>query len=150
MDSTEIFRQRFIEALAVKGIKQSDLVIKTGIGKSAISQYATGKYQPKQQKLYLLAKALDVSEAWLMGHDVPMERTCHERWNEKHNKNDCLTSEASLFDQIQHQYGKDAVMLLQNFLQLNTLGKSKAVESVCDLAEIAKYTEKEKTELKNA
>ena len=29
---------------------------------------------PKQDGIYLLAKALDVDEAWLMGLDVPMDR----------------------------------------------------------------------------
>ena len=55
-------------------MKQVDLVEKTGLGKSAISQYCSGVYEPKQRALYKLAKALDVSEAWLMGYDVGMER----------------------------------------------------------------------------
>lgn len=47
---------------------------KTGLGKSAVSQYYSGKYEPKQKGIYLIANALDVNEAWLMGYDVPMER----------------------------------------------------------------------------
>jgi hypothetical protein len=31
-------------------------------------------YEAKQTALYLLAKELGVSEAWLMGYDVPMDR----------------------------------------------------------------------------
>jgi UDP-3-O-[3-hydroxymyristoyl] glucosamine N-acyltransferase len=31
-------------------------------------------FEPKQDRIYLIAKALRVSEAWLMGFDVPMER----------------------------------------------------------------------------
>lgn len=56
-------------------MKQVDIVEKTGLGKSAVSQYYSGKYEPKQKGIYLIAKALDVNEAWLMGFDVPMERT---------------------------------------------------------------------------
>lgn len=65
---------RIKEALTIKGIKQSDLCRLTGIPKSAISQYVSGAFEPKQDRIYLLSKALNVSEAWLMGLDVPMER----------------------------------------------------------------------------
>ena len=65
---------RLKRALDLRNMKQIELVEKTQIGKSAISQYIAGKVVPKQDKLYLLAKALNVNEAWLMGHDVPMER----------------------------------------------------------------------------
>lgn len=65
---------RIKEALTIKGLKQSDLCRLTGIPKSAISQYISGAFEPKQDRVYLLSKALNVSEAWLMGLDVSMER----------------------------------------------------------------------------
>ena len=65
---------RIKEALNMKGLKQSDLCRLTGIPKSAISQYISGAFEPKQDRIYLLSKALNVSEAWLMGLDVSMER----------------------------------------------------------------------------
>ena len=55
-------------------ISQAELVKRTGIGKSSISTYLTGEYEPKQKNLYKIALALNVNEAWLMGLDVPMER----------------------------------------------------------------------------
>ena len=42
--------------------------------KSDMSQFLSGKVVPGQWKLSLLGRALNVSEAWLMGYDVPMER----------------------------------------------------------------------------
>ena len=42
--------------------------------KSDLSQYVSGKTEPGKFKLALLGMALDVSDAWLMGYDVPMER----------------------------------------------------------------------------
>lgn len=39
-----------------------------------MSQYISGAFKPKQDRTYLIAQALNVSEAWLMGFDVPMER----------------------------------------------------------------------------
>ena len=65
---------RIKEAMTIRGMKQVDLVSLTGIGKSSISTYLSGEYEPKQRNIYKIAKALDVSEAWLMGEDVPMER----------------------------------------------------------------------------
>ncbi len=65
-------RLRFI--IEEKNIRQVDLCQKTGIGKSAMSQYLHGSFEPKQQNLHALAKALNVSEAWLMGYDVPRTR----------------------------------------------------------------------------
>lgn len=44
------------------------------MGKSALSQYVSGKSQPDQNKLLLLANTLNVNEAWLMGFDVPQKR----------------------------------------------------------------------------
>lgn len=71
----ESFAKRMKEAMDIRNMKQVDIVEKTGLGKSAVSQYYSGKYEPKQKGIYLIAKALDVNEAWLMGFDVPMERT---------------------------------------------------------------------------
>lgn len=42
--------------------------------KSALSQYFSGKHEPEQDKLTILGLALNVSEVWLMGYDVPMSR----------------------------------------------------------------------------
>lgn len=73
--------QRIKEALDIRNMKQTDLVEKTGIGKSSISTYISGEYNPKQKNLYKIAKALNVNEAWLMGLNVPMERDEYEDQN---------------------------------------------------------------------
>ena len=70
----DTFANRLEKAMNLKNMKQVDLVEKTNIDKSLISNYLKGKYKAKQDNLYLLAKILNVSEAWLMGYDVPMER----------------------------------------------------------------------------
>jgi transcriptional regulator with XRE-family HTH domain len=51
---------------------QEELGVK--LGKSALSQYVNGVQAPDQKKLALLALTFNVSEAWLMGYDVPRER----------------------------------------------------------------------------
>ena len=66
--------ERIKKALTIKGMKQSDLCRLTKIPKSALSQYISGAFEPKQDRIYLMAQALNVNETWLMGLDVPMER----------------------------------------------------------------------------
>lgn len=77
----DTFANRLEKAMNLKNMKQVDLVEKTNIDKSLISNYLKGKYKAKQDNLYLLAKILNVSEAWLMGYDVPMERNSEDILN---------------------------------------------------------------------
>ena len=39
--------------------------------KSHLSQYTNGKFNPDNEKIFLLSKVLNVSEAWLLGYNVP-------------------------------------------------------------------------------
>ena len=66
--------ERIKTALSARGLKQAELCRRTNMPKSALSQYLSGLYEPKQDRIYLISQALNVSEAWLMGLDVPMER----------------------------------------------------------------------------
>lgn len=69
---------RIAEALFNSGLTQIELSNKTGIGKGLISRYVSGKVSPKSTKANLIAKALGVSTAWLMGFDVDMKRETDE------------------------------------------------------------------------
>jgi transcriptional regulator with XRE-family HTH domain len=66
--------QRIAKALSERGMKQSDLCKFAKVPKSSLSLYLSGAYEPKQNRIYDMAKVLNVSEAWLLGYDVPMER----------------------------------------------------------------------------
>lgn len=70
----DTFSNRLKTAMRIRNIKASELSVKTGIAKSSLSEYINGKYEAKQDGVYLLSRALNVNEAWLMGLDVPMER----------------------------------------------------------------------------
>lgn len=67
-------KDRLKEAMDIRNMKAVNLCEKTGIPKGAVSYYLAGKSKPKQDRIYLLSKALGINEAWLMGYDVPMER----------------------------------------------------------------------------
>lgn len=70
----DTFTNRLNKAISLRNIKPIELSEKTGIDKSKISSYMSGRYKAKQDGVYLLAHALNVSEVWLMGYDVPMEK----------------------------------------------------------------------------
>lgn len=67
-------RNRLNKALSIRNMKPLELSQKTKIPKSSISQYMSGYTKPKDDRIHYIAEALNVSEAWLMGFDVPMER----------------------------------------------------------------------------
>lgn len=76
--------QRLARIMSERNLRQVDILKKSEkfqkelgikLGKSALSQYVSGKSIPDQDKLVLLAKTLDVSEAWLMGYDTTEQLT---------------------------------------------------------------------------
>ena len=66
--------QRIERALVLRKMKQAELCKNADIPKSSLSLYLRGAYEPKQDRVYKMAIVLNVSETWLMGYDVPMER----------------------------------------------------------------------------
>lgn len=65
---------RISEALRIRGMKQADLCKLANVPKSSLSLYLSGAYEPKQDRIFDMARVLGVDEAWLMGYDVPMEK----------------------------------------------------------------------------
>ena len=75
--------KRLRQIMSERNLRQVDILEKSKpfqkqlgvkMGRSALSQYVTGKSKPDDKKLYLLSKTLNVSEAWLMGYDVERKR----------------------------------------------------------------------------
>lgn len=63
------------------------------MNKSDISQYVSGKVEPNQNKLFVLGNALNVNEAWLMGYDVPKERSIESESFDRHITVDTIAFE---------------------------------------------------------
>lgn len=61
------FRVQLKKAMDKRNITQSQLCEKTGIPKSAMSQYLSGAFRPKQERTYLIAQALQTTPEYLMG-----------------------------------------------------------------------------------
>lgn len=95
-------------------LSYQDLANKTGLSKSTLQRYETGAIKNMPiDKLDILAKALNVSPAYLMG------------WEESLPNND-------------QEYEKETI-LLSNFNKLNETGKDEAIKRVEELTEISRY-----------
>lgn len=130
--------ERINEALKLRGMKQSDLVNKTSIGKSSISTYISGEYEPKSKNIYKIAEALNVNESWLLGYDVPMEKTYH------HNScNDDIKNP-------QQETNVDKANFLANMSSyydlLNKSGRKEALRRVYELGQLPQYNNAKRKE----
>lgn len=79
---TAELKDRLREAMADNNMKAIELSEKTGIPKSMVSYYLAGRSVPKAYRVYDMARALGVSEPWLMGYDVPKVRTTEQKKND--------------------------------------------------------------------
>jgi transcriptional regulator with XRE-family HTH domain len=114
--------ERIKKALYIKGMKQSDLCRLTKIPKSALSQYISGAFEPKQDRIYLMAQALNVNETWLMGLDVPMER----QPKKVSPSETSLTEGEQMWLELYHRLSEDArKSLIETMSSFDSLPKDK-------------------------
>ena len=78
--------KRIKQMMQIRDITQADLARITGIRASSISDYLSGKYQPKQDKIALIADALSVNPGWLMGYDEPKKPISSSIVEKKENR----------------------------------------------------------------
>ncbi len=71
------FQIRLKQMMRKRKMRAVDLCKASGLSKPLISEYLNGKYEPKPEALYKLAKALDVDGKWLIGltDEEPKRRT---------------------------------------------------------------------------
>lgn len=96
------------------------------LGKNDLSQYVSGKVEPGQNKLFILGLALNVNEAWLMGFDVPMEKSKSTYTIEnKFDKNlDVRKQQIIKNFELMNEQGKDMLLDYSEFL----IGNEKYIE----------------------
>ncbi|MBC2575764.1 LexA family transcriptional regulator [Peptostreptococcus canis] len=83
----QLFISRLNYAMKMKKITQYSLSKRTGINKGSLSSYLSGKYLPKQDKIQIISKALNINPEWLM---------CNSNVIEYHNDNtNCSTNRYS-------------------------------------------------------
>ncbi len=111
-------QNRLREALSLRNMKQVELCERTGIKKASVNNWLAQRWQPKQDAIMKMAKVLDVSEMWLAGYDVPMERPLAQK------KSDELSQ--LIFEIKEHEDLKD---LFTSICSLNT-EQRKTIESM--------------------
>lgn len=87
-----------VDVISLSKVHQKELGVK--LGKSALSQYINGKSTPDQEKLVLLARTLGVSEAWLMGYDVPMKKTSKKAHTEDSDLETIIKNQQIINDKL--------------------------------------------------
>lgn len=140
MESTA---DRIKKAMDLRNMRQADLVEKTKISKGALSSYISGRYTPKQNNIYLIAKALDVNEAWLMGYDVPMERNSDYE-NRITVKKDILTNiNIKKFDEIDNSISDDILRIVNGAKKLSPDKQKLIIELINSIADSSSDDESE-------
>lgn len=142
----EPFNIRLKAAMKIKNKKQYELADETSISKSMISEYLSGKYIPKQDNIYKIAKALDVHESWLLGYDIPMNKVKDFKGEVKSDSlEDFIT--IMFMDQLSTLSDKDTetTLLYRNIYNglrnLNASGVRKVLDYIEDLNHVDTYVE---------
>ena len=138
MSKKEELKDRLRTALDLREKKAVDLAKDLKIPKSAISQYLSGYRTIKDSKrLYIIAEYLDVSEAWLMGFDVPMERLSNkleEKSDEQIEKSANKLANLMLRIEFNEEEDLDFMNMIEEYSQLPAPKKEQVREYVHLLA----------------
>lgn len=137
---------RLKQIMSERGLKQVDILeackpycerYGVQLKKNDLSQYVSGKVEPKQDKLSILGMALNVNEVWLMGYNVPAGRKELEKLEQQ------LQSEVTACELFEKCYGKEAFEAVKLFVQLDTLDQGKVIGKMELMLEDEKYSAKE-------
>ena len=75
-------QERLREVIQETKKNPSILAKETGLHKGTIYRYLSGEVEPRHDATHKLALALNVSETWLWGYDVPKKR---QDWQKKND-----------------------------------------------------------------
>lgn len=111
--------ERISEALTKRSMRQADLCKLAKVPKSSLSLYLSGAYEPKQDRIFDMARVLNVSEAWLMGYNVPMERS--ETKNSHSDRLDLTEGEKMWLELYYKLSDETRKVLIKTFDSIDTL-----------------------------
>ena len=111
-------------------MSMEELGSKLGVGKSAILKYEKGQVENlPRSTIEKMAILFGVSPSYLM---------CFDEWDKN---SEHLSDEVVLIERIQAKWGKEMVMIMQNYYELNADGQSTLLnisESLCELSKFKK------------
>ena len=105
------FEERLKIALKNNNMKQIDLANRLNMNRAIISQYLSGRYKPKYDRISEIASALNVSEAWLMGYDIEIPDDYLKKEDEVKDELD------ELFDTVRNELTEDDIELMKMIMK---------------------------------
>ncbi len=137
----DTFANRLNKILDIRNMKQVELCEKTKLSSGLINKYLKGKAFARQDKLSILAEALDTNEVWLMGYNVPIDKNYGKSKLTEINVINLSTNE--IIQTIPYSYRTDiAEDNPTNYFAIYASDSSMApLLDVGDIAIIKKYTE---------
>lgn len=121
--------KRLKQIMNERGLKQVEILelckfysgkYQVKVAKNDLSQYISGKVQPSQNKLTVLALALNVNEVWLLGYDVPPETD-------------------AFCNNLVSNYSEDEISIINSYRELNEDGQERMFTYVEDLVISGRY-----------
>lgn len=116
----ELTAKRLKTALDALSMRPQELADKSGVSKASISQYINGSHSPSNLSSGKMSEILNINPLWLMGFDVPMERT-----------NNVLPSVSETAKPPQ---------IIGYYNSLNSTGQKEATKRVKELTYLPEYT----------
>ena len=125
---------RIRHILDLRGMTAQQLADRSGVGKSSISHYVNGSNEPHNQNAGKMAAILHCDPQWLMGFDVPMEKS------EEHY-DFIVKGNGDMMDLIieSNEKGRNMQHLFEYLKRLNADGIKKLQERAEELVEVPKY-----------
>ena len=109
-------------------MSMEELGSKIGVGKSAILKYEKGQVENlPRSTIEKMAILFGVSPSYLM---------CFDEWDQN---SEALSDEVQLIERIQTKWGKDVVILIHNYYELNENGQSTLLTISESLSELKKF-----------
>ena len=103
------------------------LMLNPKVNRAAINKWETGQVENiRRHHIQQLAEIFGVT---------PHELMCFESKIDEAK----VSEEVKTIEQVQKVFGKDAVKILQHFMELNELGKEKALEDLSDLVDHPRF-----------
>lgn len=118
---------RIKELRTLAGLSQEELGRRVGVQRAAINKYEKGTVTNIPiQTIEQMALIFDVSPTYIVG------------WN---NEGNDLAVETKIVQGVDKIFGKDALEMLEMFVELNPQGKKRVLEYTLDVNRIPEYRE---------
>lgn len=120
---------RIKELRKLAGLSQEELGRRVGVQRAAINKYEKGTVTNIPiQTIEQMAMIFEVSPTYIVG------------WN--NNEGNELAIETKIVQGVHQIFGKDALDMLEMFVELNPQGKKRVLEYIVDVGRIVDYNKK--------